>query len=103
MCPCILLGVEKDRQGKTSGCLVKNDNEQFTIGTERNLQDEYWNFNLSDQDAECLEKIAGASKAFYLKGQSDFALGIVTGANKEYISNEKNDNNRNGIEGEPHS
>ena len=99
VCPCILLGVEKDRQGKTSGCLVKNDNEQFTIGTERNLQDEYWNFNLSDQDAECLEKIAGASKAFYLKGQSDFALGIVTGANKEYISNEKNDNNEMVLKG----
>jgi excisionase family DNA binding protein len=92
-CPCILLGAEKDGQGKTSGCLVENNNEKFTISTKRNLQDEYWNFNLSDQDADCLEKIANAPKSFCLKGQADFALGIVTGANKEYISNEKNDEN----------
>ncbi|MGP1589757.1 MAG: TaqI-like C-terminal specificity domain-containing protein [Oribacterium sp.] len=99
VCPCILLGVEKDGQGKTSGCLVENNNEKFTISTERNLQDEYWNFNLSDQDAECLKKIANTPKSFCLKGQADFALGIVTGANKEYISNEKNDGNEMVLKG----
>lgn len=92
-CPCILLGLSKADAGNTMGCVVETAADNFTIQEPRDLSEDYWNFNLSDEEARCLKKIGDIQNAFTLKGQADFALGIVTGANKEYISDEKQNNN----------
>lgn len=93
VCPCVLLGIKKDGRGYTIGCLVENNKKRFTIKNKRNLKERYWNFNLSDQEYECLDKIATPENKFCLKGKADFALGIVTGSNKDFISQYKNEKN----------
>lgn len=92
-CPCILLGLRKNHKGETCGCYVENGHKTFTIRQNRDLSDEYWNLKLSDDEASCLSKIVNTEHAITLKGKADFALGIVTGANKEYISTKKTDDN----------
>lgn len=71
----------------------------FTIHKNRNLSEEYWNFSHSDEESDCLEKIANVKNGFTLKNQADFALGIVTGANKKYISSEKSPENEMVLKG----
>lgn len=92
-CPCILIILKKDGEGSTLGCNIETNNLRFTIHKNRDLSEEYWNFNLSDEDVDCLEKLTNVKNGFTLKNQADFALGIVTGANKKYISNTKNSQN----------
>lgn len=91
-CPCVLLGLKKNYKGNTVGCRVETADDAFTIHEARDLSNEYWNFSFSDEEARCLNKIAYLDNAFILKGRSEFALGIVTGANKDYISNTRLDN-----------
>ncbi|KXI16196.1 DNA binding domain, excisionase family [Gardnerella vaginalis] len=92
-CPCILIVLKKDGEGSTIGCNIETNNLRFTINKNRDLSEEYWNFDLSDEDVDCLEKLTNVKNGFTLKNQADFALGIVTGANKKYISNTKNPQN----------
>lgn len=92
-CPCILIVLKKDGEGSTIGCNIETNDLRFTINKNRDLSEEYWNFDLSDEDVDCLEKLTNVKNGFTLKNQADFALGIVTGANKTYISNTKNPQN----------
>ena len=55
--------------------------------TERNVSSENFSFLTSDAEYNILEKIRNNPTVKYLAGNADFALGIVTGNNKEYISN----------------
>lgn len=48
---------------------------------------------MSDEESRCLDAISNIENVVYLKGNAKFALGIVTGNNKEYISTEKKDGN----------
>ena len=48
---------------------------------------------MSDEEKQCLDTISCIKNATYLKGNAKFALGIVTGNNKEYISTEKGNDN----------
>ena len=49
--------------------------------------------NVSDGEKTVLDVIVSIKNAAYLKGNAKFALGIVTGNNKEYILAEKRDDN----------
>lgn len=93
VCPCVLLGLSKEDAGNTIGCVVETAADSFTIHEPRDLSEDYWNFSLTDEEAKCLETIGNIRNAFRLKGHADFALGIVTGANKEYVSDKKQNNN----------
>lgn len=98
-CPCILIVLKKDGEGSALGCDVEIKNSRFTIHKNRNLSEEYWNFSHSDEESDCLEKLANVKNGFTLKNQADFALGIVTGANKKYISSEKSPENEMVLKG----
>lgn len=90
-CPAVILGVKRDGRGSTAGCKVKTDKRDFTIMQKRTLEDNTFSFHVSDEENDCLKVISSIPNAVYLKGNARFALGIVTGNNKKYISAEKKD------------
>ncbi len=92
-CPSIILGLTLDNHQTVVGCKVTAGNEQFTIMQPRCFGDGTLSLNVSDEEYECLNAISNIESAAYLKGNAKFALGIVTGNNKEYISDKKHDDN----------
>lgn len=93
-CPCIIFGVEYTGKSLTTlGMHVVDGNREFEIRTERSVSSDYFSFITTDEEYKIIEKLCNRKNVVYLKNNADFALGIVTGNNKEFISNEKNDNN----------
>jgi hypothetical protein len=78
---------------------VNTGAESFTINTERKVTSEYFSFTTADAEYNVLNKIRNISHASYLRGNADFALGIVTGNNKDYIFNEKSNENEMVLKG----
>lgn len=46
---------------------------------------------MNDEEYDCLRVISSVQNAKYLANNAKFALGIVTGNNKEYIKNSRAD------------
>ena len=92
-CPSIILGIAPDDEKTVVGCRVSTENDTFIISEPRTFSDGTLSFNVSDEENECLNAISNIENIVYLKGNAKFALGIVTGNNKEYISTEKRDDN----------
>lgn len=93
-CPCIILDLQCTHSPlSTLGMNVNTGTKSFTINTERKVTSEYFSFTTADEEYNVLNKIRNISNASYLLGNADFALGIVTGNNKEYISDEKTSEN----------
>lgn len=92
-CPSIILGIAPDDEKTVVGCRVSTENDIFIISEPRTFSDGTLSFNVSDEENECLNAISNIENVTYLKGNAKFALGIVTGNNKEYISTEKHDDN----------
>lgn len=90
-CPSIILGLSPDDERTVVGCRVSTENDTFIISKSRTFPDGTLSFNVSDDENECLNAISNIENVAYLKGNAKFALGIVTGNNKEYISSEKHD------------
>ena len=82
-------------------CSIKNldylgnafGNEEYTINTEREVTSNYFSFITSDEEYNVLKKIRNTKHATFLLGNADFALGIVTGNNKDYISGTETSSN----------
>lgn len=92
-CPSIILGITPDDKKTVVGCKVSTRNDTFVISKPRAFSDGTLSLNVSDEENQCLDAISNIKNATYLKGKAKFALGIVTGNNKEYISTEKSDDN----------
>lgn len=92
-CPSIILGITLNDERTVVGCRVTTGNDNFIISTPRTFSDGTLSLNVSDAENQCLEAIVSIKNAAYLKGNAKFALGIVTGNNKEYILAEKRDDN----------
>lgn len=92
-CPSIILGITPDDEKTVIGCRVSTENDTFVISKPRTFSDGTLSFNVSDEENECLNAISNIKNVVYLKGNAKFALGIVTGNNKKYISTEKRDDN----------
>lgn len=90
-CPAIILGIHKGCCGETKGCRIELDNKEFVINENRDIDATLFSFNMSDEEYDCLRAISSVPNAKYLVNNAKFALGIVTGNNKEYITNEKKD------------
>ncbi len=88
-CPSIILGIAPDDEKTVIGCKVSTVSDTFIISESRTFADGILSFNVSDEENQCLNAISNIENATYLKGNAKFALGIVTGNNKEYISTEK--------------
>lgn len=92
-CPSIILGITPDNEKTVVGCKVSTGKDAFVISKPRAFFDGTLSLNVSDEENQCLNAISGIKNATYLKGNAKFALGIVTGNNKEYISTEKSNDN----------
>ena len=90
-CPAIILGIQKGYHGETKGCRIELNHEEFIINENREVDATSFSFNMSDEEYDCLRVISSVQNAKYLANNAKFALGIVTGNNKEYITNEKKD------------
>lgn len=90
-CPAIILGIQKGCCGETKGCRIELDNKEFVINENRDIDATLFSFNMSDEEYDCLRAISSVPNAKYLANNAKFALGIVTGNNKEYITSEKKD------------
>lgn len=89
-CPCVILQmVHTGTFLSTVGMAVNDGKREFTIMTQRSVNAECFSFFTSDEEYEILNKLETADNKITLAGRADFALGIVTGNNKEYISSEK--------------
>ncbi len=88
-CPAIILGLQNGYQGETQNCKIELADKKFTIEKNRNIDSSLFSFNMSDKEYDCLYAISSVSNAKHLANNARFALGIVTGNNKEYITNTK--------------
>ncbi len=93
-CPCIILQIiHTNRPFSSIGLVVNDGNRSFSIQNERKISSEYFSFMTSDEEYRILQKIETGVESTNLLGQSEFALGIVTGNNKNYISTTKTKQN----------
>ncbi|MBR5578757.1 MAG: N-6 DNA methylase, partial [Lachnospiraceae bacterium] len=99
-CPCIILDLEYTHaQLSTIGMNVNTCTNSFTINTDRKTCSEYFSFTTTDDEYNVMNKIKNIENVAFLLGNADFALGIVTGNNKEYISDKKNSENEMVLKG----
>lgn len=93
-CPCIILNLQYTHAPlSTVGMTVTISDKQFAITTAREITPKGFNFTATDEEYSILKKIKEKENIVFLHGNADFALGIVTGNNKKYISHTKDDFN----------
>ena len=88
-CPSIILGMAVDDSKTVVGCKVSIGNHSFIISQDRTFSQDVFSFSASDEENKCLNLISKIKNAAFLKENAIFALGIVTGNNREYISTSK--------------
>ncbi len=100
-CPSIILQLENTNATlSTHGMVVDDGKKIFTISMDREVNAEYFSFTTTDTEYNIIKKISELSNAEYLSENADFALGIVTGNNKDYISDVKTEQNEMVLKGE---
>lgn len=86
-CPSIILQLKKENQAfPTCGMRVKTSKRDFIIKTKRKVTEEVFNLDLHDKEYLIFDKIMNLPNCVYLKDNGIFALGIVTGDNKNLLS-----------------
>ncbi len=87
MCPCILLSLRVTGEPmNTRGMEVATKERTFRIRSERRPDPACFCYDVDDREYEVLHQIRTNVPVQYLKGQAVFALGIVTGRNRECLS-----------------
>lgn len=86
-CPSIILQLVHTKNSLSCiGMTVTDQTHSFTINQERNITADSFHFLTNDQEYAIMNKLLHLPDTTSLKNQADFALGIVTGNNKKYIS-----------------
>ena len=89
-CPCIIMQIlHNHRRMDCTGMTVNDGARLYTIHTARKLQPGCFCFATTDEEYRILRKIEHIEQKATLSGNARFALGIVTGDNKKYITNVK--------------
>ncbi len=92
-CPSIILQLKKEKQTfPTYEMRVKTSKRDFTIKIKRKITEEGFNLDLNDREYLIFDKIMNLQTCVYLKNNGIFALGIVTGDNKNLLSKVKREN-----------
>lgn len=93
-CPSIILQITHTQKPFSCvGMTITDKKRSFIIKQERNVTADCFSFLMDDAEYQIIHKIANLHNAITLQNQADFALGIVTGNNKKYISNTKTGKN----------
>jgi len=83
----------------TAGMMIEDRTRTYTIAMERTVVPENFSFRMTDEEYRVLEKIKNSIPVCYLADHADFALGIVTGNNKKFLSAEKTENSEMVLKG----
>jgi len=84
--------IAKKGKNKTFGVganITNTEGINYIIGSKRKITPDNWNFNISDKELTIIQKIENSHHNYYLRDNADFALGIVTGNNKQYLKDTK--------------
>lgn len=92
-CPSIILGIQKGYHGEIKGCKIEYNNDCFIIKKDRDIVPTSLSLNIKDEEQDCLNAIDSIQEHRYLANNAKFALGLVTGNNKEYVTNKKQSDN----------
>ncbi len=93
-CPSIILKARRaDNSFDTKGLVVADRKKRYTITSTRRVSPAAFDFFMTDEEYEIIEKMDNLPGAVTLKDNADFALGIVTGDNKRFIKNKKTPDN----------
>ncbi|MCI9531383.1 MAG: N-6 DNA methylase [Lachnospiraceae bacterium] len=92
-CPSLILqaaltGDGSGRRGMV-GTVVNDGAQEYTIQTRRKVGPEGISLPMTDEEYAVIRKMDGLPGKATLAGQAAFALGIVTGDNKEWVKKEK--------------
>lgn len=99
-CPSIIMQVKYMMQPMSCvGMEVCRRERKFTVKKERHVEAKYFEFEMTDFEYELLNKIYNGVQVEYLKNQAVFALGIITGNNKEMITDNQTDNGERILKG----
>ena len=89
-CPCIIFQVKyTGAHASCVGMKVRQGHRTHQIRADRPLSEEGFHFLTSDREENLLRKIDSIDNKCCLKGNAIFALGLVTGNNKKYLSSQK--------------
>ncbi len=88
--PAIIMELVKTKPNDDNEVIVRLDNMQYKVGQKRFVsnQGNVFDIHISPKDEDILRKVY-ATKHVTLKDNAEWALGIVTGDNKKYLSAEQ--------------
>ena len=93
-CPCIILQtVFTGTMFRSAGLVVFDGLREYTIRQERKTDADCFRFSTTDEEYRILQKVDGLPNKITLCGNAGFALGIVTGDNKRYVTQSKTTEN----------
>lgn len=99
-CPSIIMCLTNTHKAiSTVGMKVRTNNKTIRIKTAREVSEDGFNFTLSDREYKVFNKLYSIPNTKHLENNADFALGIVTGGNDKFITNEKTDSNEMIVKG----
>lgn len=99
-CPCVILqAVITNTAFSSIGLKICDGTREYLINTKRAVNEDCISFSTTDEEYRVLEKMDGLKRKTTLLGQARFALGIVTGNNKEYLSDKKTPDNEMVLKG----
>ncbi|EOT23545.1 hypothetical protein C805_03210 [Eubacterium sp. 14-2] len=93
-CPAVILQLTNTgRPLDTKNMKISGQNREFEILLSRSVNPENFNFHITDKAYQLIEKTEKQHNMTFLKGQAEFALGIVTGNNSALLQHRKTDHN----------
>lgn len=100
-CPCIILQMLRNDMPLSSVGMTVNDGKRiYTVREEREIDKESFNFAMTDEEYAIWRKLEHVPGKITLKGRAKFALGIVTGNNKAYVTSQKSAENEMVLRGQ---
>lgn len=95
-CPSIILQAQKN-EGESNFLknkpVIYEKDSSFCITTYRKLSENAFDFLVTDEEYSLMESLENLQGVRYLEGNAEFALGIVTGANKDMLMTRKSPKN----------
>lgn len=99
-CPSIILILKNSPKSlNCNNTTIKTKERTYQITNKRKICAENLTFLTTDEEFQTLDKINSLKDVIYLKDNSDFALGIVTGNNKNCLLDKKDKTNEKIIKG----
>lgn len=87
-CPAMLLCARKSLSPGTAGCRIVTGTRSFVIRENRPLGNGTFSLDITDEEQECIHCMEQTGTSRTLAGNAEFALGIVTGNNKQALAPE---------------